>query len=316
MKICVLDAKTLGDDCDVSVLSKAGELSIYDTTAQEDVNERIKDADVVVLNKVKLNETNLSEAKNLKLICLTATGYDNVDVSYCKSRNIGVCNVAGYSTNSVSQITIAMAMDLMCHIGQYKAYVADGSYTKSGVANYLKPVYHEFYGKTWGIVGLGNIGRAVAKVARALGCKVVCYKRTPDSEYENLSLDELLKVSDIVSLHVPLSDATKHMINKDNLKLMKKDAILINVARGAVCDEEALCDAVKSGEIGGIGVDVYSVEPFGTDSPYNDVLNMPNVCLLPHMAWGASESRQRCVNEVLSNIVSFTNGEFKNRVDL
>ena len=314
MKIVVLDAKTLGDDCDINVLRKAGELSLYDTTDPCDVKERIKDADVVVINKIKLNETNLSDAENLKLICLTATGYDNVDTAYCKSRNIGVCNVAGYSTNSVSQITVAMAMNLMCHIDEYKAYVSDGRYTKSGVANYLKPVYHEFYGKTWGIVGLGNIGRAVAQVAKALGCRVICHKRTPDKEYDTYPLNELLSESDIVSLHVPLSDKTRHMINAENIKLMKKNAILINVARGSVCDEKALCDAVKNGTIAGIGVD--ATEPFGADSPYNEVLNMHNVCLLPHMAWGAFESRQRCIDEVLENINAFFKGEIRNRVEL
>ncbi len=316
MKIVVLDAKTLGDDCDISVLKKAGALSLYDTTAPRDVEKRIKDADVVVINKIKLNETNLSKASNLKLICLTATGYDNVDTAYCRTRKIGICNVAGYSTNSVCQITVAMAMTLMCHISEYRTYVVDGRYTKSGVANYLKPVYHEFYGKTWGIVGLGNIGKAVAKVAEALGCRVICHKTTPDKEYETLPLNELLEKSDIVSLHVPLSDKTRHMINRENIKLMKKEAILINVARGAVCDEEAICNAVKEGLIAGIGIDVYSSEPFGADSPYNEVLNMPNVCLLPHMAWGAFESRQRCINEVLENINAFFKGEIKNRVDL
>ena len=201
MKIAVLDSKTLGDDLDLSVFSTLGEVHLYDMTPADEVADRISDSDVVVINKVKLNESNLCGAKNLKLICLTATGYDNVDTSYCKKAGIAVCNVVGYSTHSVAQITLSMAMSLMAHLPEYNSYVTNGSYTKSGVANYLKPVYHEFYGKNWGVIGLGNIGRQVAKVARAMGCNVICHKRTPDSEYETVSLDTLLKSSDIISVH-------------------------------------------------------------------------------------------------------------------
>lgn len=316
MKISVLDAKTLGGDLDMSVLNQAGEVFIYDTTAPLQVAERIVDSDVLIVNKIKLNETNLKYAKNIKLICITATGYDNVDISYCKTKGIGVCNAEGYSTHSVCQTTLAMAMYLMTHLGEYRQYVHSGSYSESGVANYLSPRYHEFYGKTWGIIGLGNIGRSVARVAEAMGCNVICTKRTPDSEYKTTDIDTLLSESDIISVHVPLTDETRGMINKERISKMKKNSIFINVARGAVCDEKALCEAVKQGKIAAIGVDVYSEEPFPKDSPYTEITALPNVCLMPHMAWGAYEARQRCINEVSENIRAFFSGETRNRVDL
>ncbi len=316
MKICVLDAKTLGEDIDLSVFSETGETKIYQNTSPEEVEERISDADVVVLNKVKLNETNLKNAKNLKLICVTATGYDNIDINYARQHSIAVCNVKGYSTNSVCQVTVSMALYLLSNISEYEKYVSSGEYTKSGVANRLSPVYHEISGKTWGIVGLGNIGRSVYKVAEALGCNVICHKRTEDKEFRCVSLETLMRESDIISVHVPLSAETRNMINKDMISLMKKESILINVARGAVLDEAALCEAVKEGRIAGIGIDVYSKEPFSEESPYNEVMHLSNVCLLPHMAWGAYEARERCVYEVIENIKAFFNGEMRNRVEI
>lgn len=316
MKICVLDAKTLGDDIDLGVFSRVGEAKIYQNTFPEEVEERISDAEVVVLNKVKLNETNLKNAKNLKLICVTATGYDNIDLNYARENSIAVCNIKGYSTDSVCQVTVSMALYLLTHIFEYEKYVSSGEYTKKGVANCLSPVYHEISGKTWGIVGLGNIGKSVYRVAKALGCRVICHKRTEDKEFNCVSLETLMKESDIISVHVPLSSETRNMINKDMISLMKKNSILINVARGAVLDEEALCEAVKEGKIAGIGIDVYSKEPFSEDSPYNSVMHLPNVCLLPHMAWGAYEARERCVKEVIENITAFFNGEIRNRVEI
>ena len=255
-------------------------------------------------------------AKKLKLICVTATGYDNIDLNYARENSIAVCNVRGYSTDSVCQVTVSMALYLLSNIYEYEKYVSSGEYTKSGVANRLSPVYHEISGKTWGIVGLGNIGRQVAKVAEALGCKVICHKRTEDKEFRCVSLETLMRESDIISVHVPLSKETENMIDKEMISLMKKESILINVARGAVCDEAALCEAVRAGRIAGIGIDVYSKEPFSKDSPYNSVMHLPNVCLLPHMAWGAYEARERCVCEVIENINAFFNGEIRNRVEM
>lgn len=316
MKITVLDAKTLGDDISLEVLQSIGECIVYDGTKPEEVAERISDTDVVVLNKIKLNETNLKFAKKLKLICVTATGYDNIDVAYCKEKNIGVCNVEGYSSHSVSQATIAMVLYLSTHIGEYSDFVKSGEYTGSGVANRLVPVYHELCGKTWGIVGFGNIGREVGEVAKALGCKLLVCKRTPIERYNCTDIDEICRKSDIITIHTPLSDETRHLINKDRIALMKNDVIIVNVARGAVTDEASIAEAIKSGRIGAFGTDVYSEEPFSKTHPFYEIKNMPNVLLTPHMAWGAYEARERCLSRVAENIKDFYKGGTKGRVDI
>jgi glycerate dehydrogenase len=316
LKITVLDSATLGEDLDLSPLSEVMETEIYVNTPPESVAERIAESDVVIINKVKLNESNLAGAKNLKLICVAATGYDNIDVAYCKMAGIAVCNVVGYSSLSVAQITVATVLSLSCHLHEHTETVRSGRYTASGVANSLTPVYHELAGKTWGIVGYGNIGKQVGRVAEALGCRVIYNKRTPDKNSECVSLETLCKESDIITIHTPLSDSTRGLISKDMVSLMKNDVIVVNEARGAVTDEAALSLAVKEGRIGALGCDVYSVEPFGTDHPFYEIKERPNVCLTPHMAWGAYEARVRCLGEIVLNIKAFFNGEIRNRVDL
>ena len=316
MKITVLDSATLGEDLDLSPLSEVMHTEIYKTTPPEAVADRIAESDVIITNKIKLNESNLPNAKNLKLICLAATGYDNVDVAYCKKAGIAVCNVIGYSTQSVAQITAATALSLVCHLQEQSETVRSGRYTESGVANSLTPVYHEIAGKTWGIVGYGNIGKQVGKVADALGCRVIYNKRAPNGKPECVSLETLCKESDIITIHTPLSDSTRAIINSEMISLMKKDVVIVNEARGAVTDEAAIALAVKEGRIGAFGCDVYSVEPFGTDHPFYEIRDYTNVCLTPHMAWGAYESRVRCLNEIMLNIKAFFNGEIRSRVDI
>lgn len=315
MKIVVLDAATLGSDVNLSPLEQQGDLTVYDNTAPEAIARRIADMDVIVSNKIKLNEAVLKDAKNLKLICLAATGYDCVDIAYCAARGIGVCNVPGYSTHSVAQLTVAMVLELANHLSIYREFVHSGAYSRSGVANSLTPVWHELYGKTWGIVGGGNIGRQVAKIAEAFGCRVIMNRRKADADYETADLDTLCAASDIISLHVPLTEETRGMIGAKQIGLMKKGVILVNVARGAVTDEGALAEAVKEGKIGGLGVDVYSTEPFGEDHPFASIVDLPNVCLTPHTAWGAIETRNRCMEMVADNISAFRCGQRKNRVE-
>ncbi len=315
MKIVLLDAATLGEGVDLSPLHAAGELTAYDLTAPAAVAERISDAQVVIVNKIRLNEENLADAKHLKLICVTATGYDCIDTAYCRAHGIGVCNVPGYSTESVAQLTLTMALSLAAHLAEYRAVVDSGAYTRSGVPNCLSPIWHELAGKTWGIVGGGNIARRVARLAEALGCHVLIYRRKPETEYEAADLGTLCRRSDIISVHVPLSSETRGMIGAAQLSQMKKDAIVINVARGAVCDEEALTRAIEEKHIGALGVDVFSVEPFGAEHPYNRILGRANVCLTPHMAWGAIETRNRCVGIVAQNIADFAAGKCINRVE-
>ena len=316
MKIVYLDAKTLGDDLDLSAVSELGEAVIYENTPQSEVKNVITDADVIIVNKLKLNESNLPFAAKLKLICVTATGYDNIDIDYCREHSIAVCNVVGYSSHSVAQLTVALALNLFMKLRDFTDFVDNGSYTKSGVANKLSPTYHELNGKVWGIVGLGAIGRQVANVASALGCKVIAFKRTPDSSIPCCNLSYLFKKSDIISIHLPLSDKTKNIIDKELISQMKEDAILINVARGAVTDEEALAEAVLENKIGGIGVDVYSQEPFSKEHPFFKLIGNKKAIFTPHMAWGAYEARTRCLDEVLENIRAFYNGEIRNRLDI
>ncbi len=312
MKIVVLDAKTLGDDITLDILGE--ELSVFGTTEPELVCDRIRDAEVIIVNKIKLSESNLSGANSLKLICVAATGYDNIDLDYCKEHEIAVCNVKGYSTHSVAQTTVMMALSLMMHQSEYCRFVTSGDYTKSGVANRLTPVYHELLGKTWGVVGLGNIGKQVAKVAEAFGCRVLAFKRTPCDEFECVELSELMEKSDIISVHLPATEETVGIISRDMIAKMKKNAVLVNVARGVVTDEQALCDAVLENKIAGLGVDVYSKEPFDREHPFDKIKGMDNVILTPHIAWGAYESRVRCLEEIRKNIESFEIGEMRNRI--
>lgn len=316
MKIVVLDRLTLGDDLDISAASKFGEVVVRDNTSPDEVESAIGDADVVFVNKVKLFETNLKSAKKLKLICEAATGFDNIDIEYCKKRGIAVCNVPGYSVYSVAQVTVSMVLSLVNRLNEYTRYTRDGSYSNGKSANILKPVYHELWGKKWGIVGYGAIGQRVGEIAKALGCEVYAFKRTPVEGVCCTDIDTLVSQCDIITVHIPLSDETRNLINSRRIATMKSTAVFVNTARGAVVDEAALCDAVKNGRIAAMGTDVYSAEPFASDSPFYEIKDLDNVCLTPHMAWGTIEARTRCFGVMLENMQSFLNGEKCNRVDL
>ena len=315
LNICVLDAATLGEDLDLTSLSRVGQVRIFATTDPEEVAERLVDCDIVLINKIKLGASNLKWATRLKLICVAATGYDNIDVAYCRAHGIGVANVVGYSTNNVAQLTVAMALSLITHLPSYNRITADGSYTRGGVANCLTPAYHEIAGKTWGVAGYGNIGGAVGRIAEAMGCRVLAYKRTPVQGVECVDLETLCRESDILSIHLPLNDATRGIFDAAHVAMLKPGAIVINVARGAVTDEKALAEALESGRIGGLGVDVYSTEPFPVEHPFYRLRNRDNVCLTPHMAWGSIEARRRCLEEIVLNMEAFLRGEHRNRLD-
>ena len=315
MKIVVLDAATLGEDLDLRPLEALGPVEVYAATPPETLRERLEGAEAAVINKLRLGEKELQGLKSLKLICLFATGYDNVDTAFCRSAGIAVCNVAGYSTDSVAQLTAAMALYLVNRLGDYTAAVREGRYTHGGVANLLKPVYHELRGMTWGIVGYGRIGRRVGEIAEALGCRVLCWHRSPREGEPWAELDEVCRASDVLSVHLPLSGETRGLFSEERLRLLKKDCVFINVARGAVADEAALARAVQEGRLGGLGVDVYSAEPFPESHPFYAIREYPNVCLTPHMAWGALETRQRCLREIVENMEAFLRGEKRNRVE-
>ena len=223
--------------------------------------------------------------------------------------------MVGYSTQSVAQLTLSMALSLYTNLTQFTDFVRSGEYTQAGIANRLTPVYHEIAGKTWGIVGYGNIGKQVARVAEALGCNILVYKRTPIDDVECVDFDTVCQKSDILSLHVPLNDQTRNLLDKEHIAMLKKSAVIINVARGAVTDEEALTEAILDGRIGGLGVDVYSKEPFEVEHPFNKIKHLPNVLLTPHMAWGGYETRVRLLAEIKENIIAFYSGKNRCRVD-
>ncbi|MGN0164537.1 MAG: NAD(P)-dependent oxidoreductase [Candidatus Ornithomonoglobus sp.] len=315
IKIAILDAETIGGDIDYSIYDKFGKVEIYENTNPRQVQFRVMDVDVIIINKVKLDESNLASAKKLKLICIAATGYDNVDIEYCRRRGIAVCNVRGYSTDSVAQLTVSMALSLVNHISQYDSFVKSGRYSESGAQNCLKPVFHELRGMTWGIAGLGAIGMRVAEIAKVLGCEVLAFKRRRDPLYRCVTLQTLCEKSDIISVHLPLSEQTRGIVSREMILHMKKNAIVINAARGAVVDEAALADAMTEGRIGGLGVDVYSTEPIEVTSPYMKLADNPAVIFTPHMAWGAYEARVRCMEEIICNIEAFFKGKRRNRVD-
>ncbi len=316
MKAVILDANTVGSDLDLTFFNKIAQTDIYPSTSQNEVIERAKDYDIIITNKIKLTEEVLRKLPKLKLICVTATGYDNVDINYAKKNNIAVCNVPAYSTDSVSQLTAAMALYFATNLGVYRNTTITKEYQNGNKFNILTPVFYELKGKTWGIIGYGNIGKQVGKIAESLGCNVIAYKRNPKNEEKCVSLETLLKTSDIISIHTPLNDDSRNMIDKKALSLMKENVILINVARGAVINEDDLYDAVINKKIGAVGIDVFKTEPLPLDSPLSKIAHLDNVCLTPHMAWGAFESRKRCVDTVYENIASFLKGDNKNRVDL
>lgn len=313
MKIAILDKATLGKDIDLSPIRALGETYEYPNTSEAEMTDHIKDAEVIIVNKIKCNEQTLGNSENLKLICVAATGYDNVDLEYCKSRKIGLCNVPGYSTDSVAQVSVAMAMYLATHISEYRSVVASSQYTESGLANCLEPVFHEMSAMKWGVVGGGGIGTKVAEIAKAIGCDVVVCRRKQEGAFPLADIDTICRECDIISLHIPLNAETRGIINRERIASMKQGAIVVNTARGAVCDEAALAEAARMGKIM-LGCDVYSVEPFGADHPFNEIMNLDNVCLTPHMAWGAYESRMRCVRIMGENIDCFFNGTPQNRI--
>ena len=315
MRITVLDAATLGADLDLSPLEKLGELVVYQTTEAAEAAARLADTDVAVINKIRVNEENLKGNTRLKMIGECATGFDNIDLGACRAHGIAVANVRGYSTDSVAQLTLAMALSLATNLSAFSRYVAAGAYSMGGVANCLTPVFHELAGKTWGIVGYGHIGAKVGEVARAMGCRVLAFSKTRKDGVENTDLETLCRLSDVISVHLPLSPETRGIIGEKEIGMMKQDTIFINVARGAVTDEQALAKAVVEGRLGGLGVDVYSVEPFPVTHPFYAVRDHERVCFTPHMAWGAFEARSRCLSEIAENIRAFLNGERRNRVD-
>lgn len=317
MKIVLLDTATMGSDMEFSCIERLGECVKYENTLSGEVSERIKDADVVVINKVQLGREVLREAKNLKLICVFAIGYNNVDIEYCRENNIRVRNVPGYCVESVCQHTFALLFMLMENMRYYDDFVKNGSYSKSGVANHLGKPFFEIAGKKWGIIGMGAIGRAVADCAATFGAEV-CYCSISGAvrreKYENVDLTTLLTECDIISIHAPLNEKTMHLIGEKELKMMKRTAYIVNVGRGAVIDEKALAEAIDNGIIGGAALDVFTTEPPEATSPIMNVKNKERIVYTPHTAWSSVEARKRCISMTADNIAAFVKGESRNDV--
>ncbi len=312
MKIVILERATVGFDVSVDELNRFGDVTSYDTTPIEQIAERVQDADIIIANKSPLNESTISGAKNVKLICEFATGYDNIDISYCKRRNIKVCNVKGYSTDAVVQHTFALALYLFEKLNYYDNYVKCGEYARSDNFSHYDYHFSELSVKTWGVIGMGAIGSKVADVANAFGCNVVrCSLRdnmTP-SKYPALPFDEFVATCDIISIHCPLNDDTRDLFNEDTFHRMKEDAILINVARGAIVNNSDLYKALNDNLIYGAGLDVIETEPISVDNPLSHYSDSNRLIITPHMAWASNEARARVVSETALNIEAFLAGK-------
>ncbi len=317
MKISILERDSLGIDVDMSEIDKLGKVTVYPATTVENAVEHIGDADIIIANKLPLNAETLKGAVNLKFVAQTATGTNNVDFAYTNSKGIKVANVPSYSTDSVAQHTFALLLYLVEKMRFFDDYVKNGTYSNSNCFSCLDMIYPEIAGKTWGIIGMGAIGQKVAQIATVFGCKVICYSasgRTYDMPYEQVDFDTLLEKSDILSVHAPLNEYTKGLMNYNAFCKMKTSAYFINVGRGPIVVEEDLARALEEDQIRAAGLDVLCVEPMPIDNPLLKFKDSSKIIITPHVAWATSEARQRCVDVVTENIKAFLRGEEKNVV--
>ncbi len=319
MNIVALERNSAGTDISMDCFQDFGEVTYYgNTVTVAEVKERVKEADIIIANKAPLNEQTLKDAPQVKLICELATGFDNVDLGYCKSRGIKVCNVRDYSTGMVAQHTLTLALALSQKLFHYDEYVKTGAYSaQDRFSNFDLPFY-ELEGKTWGIVGMGNIGRRVAKLATAFGCNVIFHSitgRSTCTDYPQVEKETILRESDFLSLHCPLSDLSRNFIDKQALEQMKPTAILINVARGKVVNNGDLYEALVTGQIQAAGLDVIEEEPLELTNPLSRLKDSNQLIITPHLAWASVEARTRCVEGVYQNIEAFLRGEDRNIVN-
>lgn len=308
MKIVFLDAKSIGEDIDLSGFERFGEVVKYSFSSPEEARERTKDADVLVLNKVPVNESTIGEAQNLKLICVTATGTDNLDKEYLDKRGIAWRNVAGYSTETVAQHTFALLFYLVEKMHYYDEYVKSEKYVGDTLFTHFDNVFHEISGKTWGIIGMGAIGRRVADIARLFGCRVIYYStsgKNNQDDYERVDFDTLLAESDIVSVHAPLNDDTRGLMNKVAFSKMKKEAIFLNLGRGPIVVEEDLAEALKNDTIQAAGLDVLTKEPMSPQNPLKEIKDSNKLLITPHIAWASVEARVRLMKIIEGQIEEF-----------
>lgn len=315
INIVLTDCATVSSgDLELSRLEELGQVTYYSETAPEKTAERIKDADVVIVNKTVIGKAELDAAKHLKLIALFATGYNNIDVKYAREKGVTVCNAGSYSTSAVAQQVFGYILGHASRIAEYDADVKDGQWIRSRLFCFFSRPTCELRGKTLGIFGYGAIGRRVAEIGRAFEMRVIACTRTTkqDGIAEMVDMDTLLRESDYLSVNCPLTDATQHLFNKDTFAKMKKGAFFINTARGGVIVEEDLAEALKSGRLGGAAVDVLTREPMTEECP---LLNAPNITLTPHIAWAPLETRMRLLDIVYNNVDAFLQGTPHNVVN-
>lgn len=309
MRIIFLDAKTIGDDIDLTGYERFGEVVKYGFSTAEEARERTKGADVIVVNKVPVNEETIGEAKNLKLVCVTATGTNNLDKEYLKWRKIAWRNVAGYSTETVAQHTFALLFYLMEKLPYYDDYVKSEKYVGDTTFTHFANVFHELSGMTWGIIGLGNIGRRVADLAKLFGCRVIYYSTSGKNSqpgYERVTFDMLLQESDIISVHAPLNEDTEGLINREAFEKMKPTAIFLNLGRGPiVVVEKDLADALLADMIAAAGLDVLSKEPMSADNPLLGIKDSERLVITPHIAWASIEARTRLMKTIEGQIQEY-----------
>ncbi len=308
MKIVFLDAKTIGDDIDLSGFDELGEVVKYGFSTPEEARERTKDADVIVLNKVVINEQSIGEAEHLKLVCVTATGTNNLDKEYLAKRGIAWRNVGGYSTETVAQHTFALLFYLLEKLPYYDSYVKSEKYVNDTTFTHFARAFHELSGMTWGIVGLGAIGRRVADIAKMFGCRVIYYSTSGKNDqpgYERVDFETLLTEADIVSVHAPLDGNTEGLMDAEAFHKMKNTAVFLNLGRGPIVVEQDLADALLAGEIAAAGLDVLSVEPMTADNPLREIKDSEKLIITPHIAWASVEARTRLMKLVEENIREF-----------
>lgn len=308
MNIVFLDTKTIGQVPNLKDLKEFGEVTFYETTSADQTKERIKDADIVITNKVVLDKELIESAGNLKLICVAATGMNNIDSEAAGKAGIPVKNVSGYSTNSVAQTTFAMILHLLQKITQFDEFVKSGEYADHDIFTNQEITYTEIHGKQFGIIGLGNIGKKVATIAEAFGADVVYYStsgRNLAQPYPHMELNTLLKTSNFVSVHAPLNENTAGLIGYEELKLMKKSAILINAGRGGIVNEADLAKALDEDQIAGAGLDVFDHEPMEKENPLLTIKNKHKLVMTPHIAWSSIEARTELIDGVKNNIEEF-----------
>lgn len=309
MKIVLLDSITLGKDLDLSLLAKLGDFSSYQTSTQEEIIKRTMDADIVLTNKCFLNESNLHQAKKLKYVGIFATGLDNLDLDYLQDRGVTVKNAVGYSTDSVAQHTLSFVLNLLGNSSYYYNYTQTKQWIQSPSFTHLGSYFSEIAGKNWGIIGLGTIGSKVAQIADAFGAKVsytsISGKNT-QRPYPMVSLTELLKNSDIITIHLPLTEQTKNLLNLKNLNLLKEGAVLVNVGRGGIINESDLKVVFGQKKLK-VGLDVLDTEPMSKNFALLEYLEDPNLLITPHIAWASTEARSRLLRIVTQNLQDFLN---------